>query len=173
MWVCGKPCVVHPRRVWHGWPLPWSRSLLARTRHTSRQIAIESRQSFNEDLSFGPGSPASRTSSARHSALLGRLRHEATELRYDLVALALRALHAALLALGDRHDELERLLALFAQELVARHGVDPFSQRRAGTVSSSSVDAKDLIPSANRSLHLHRRHAAAWSFRHRLMLDLE
>jgi hypothetical protein len=49
----------------------------------------------------------------------------------------------------------------------------PLSQRREATVSSSSVDAKDLIPSVNRSLHFHRDLAAAWSLRHRLMLDLE
>jgi hypothetical protein len=56
------------------------------------------------------------------SALLRRLHHETTELRHDLRALALRALHFTFLPLRDGHDQFEWLLALLAYELVARHG---------------------------------------------------
>src|SRR5262245_16591135 len=51
------------------------------------------------------------------SALLPRLRHEPTELWHHLRALARRTLRLRLLALGDRHGELERLLALLAEVL--------------------------------------------------------
>src|SRR5262245_58387576 len=57
------------------------------------------------------------------SALLRRLRHEPSELGHDPGALAVRASRLRLLALGDRHGELEGLLAFLAKELVARHGV--------------------------------------------------
>src|SRR5437870_6132141 len=56
------------------------------------------------------------------SALLRRLRHETTELRHDLRAFALRALHVTLLPLRDGHDHFEWLVALLAHELIARHG---------------------------------------------------
>src|SRR5262249_3027477 len=55
------------------------------------------------------------------SAFLRRLRHEPAELRHDLGALARRTLRRTLLAFRDRHDQLERLLALLAAELVSRH----------------------------------------------------
>src|SRR4029453_2730515 len=56
----------------------------------------------------------------RSSALLRCLGHEAAELGHDLGALAGRALRRSLLALGDGHDELEGLLTLLTEELVAR-----------------------------------------------------
>jgi hypothetical protein len=107
------------------------------------------------------------------SALLPRLRHEPRKLWSHLGALALGARRLRLFTLRDRHDELEGLLALFAEELVPRHGVHPAPSGTRDTLSSSSVDRKDLIPSVNRSLHSHRDHGPARSLRHRLVLDLE
>lgn len=64
------------------------------------------------------------------------------------------------------------LLRVSAQFFGALMAFTPFRQTR-GALPSSSADPKDLIPSVNRSLRFHRGHAAAWSLRHRLMLDLE
>jgi hypothetical protein len=55
------------------------------------------------------------------SALLLRLRHEAAELGDDPRALAGWARRPSLLAVRDRHHDLKRLLALLAEEFVARH----------------------------------------------------
>lgn len=58
----------------------------------------------------------------RRSALLPRLGHKAADLRHDLGALALRALHVTLLPLREGHDQFEGLVALLAHELITRHG---------------------------------------------------
>src|SRR5262249_30794 len=55
------------------------------------------------------------------SALLRRLRHETRELREGLRGVGGGKLRLALLPVGDGHDQFERLLALLADELVARH----------------------------------------------------
>src|SRR5215470_16685865 len=59
--------------------------------------------------------------SGGRSALLLRLRHEATQLRHNLRALARGALDLRLPVLRDRHGQLEGLLALLAKELVSGH----------------------------------------------------
>src|SRR5207244_1065870 len=56
------------------------------------------------------------------SALLRRLHHETRELRHDLRVVALGTFRLTLLPLRDGHDQFERLVALLAYELVARHG---------------------------------------------------
>src|SRR6266511_564426 len=73
----------------------------------------------------------------RHSALLRRLHHEAAELRRDLRTLALGTLRFDPLALRDAHGELERLTALQAEELVARHG-----RLLVAPVPTASVDTR-------------------------------
>src|SRR5881296_798506 len=83
------------------------------------------------------------------SALLRRLHHETRELRHDLRVVALGTFRLTLLPLRDGHDQFERLVALLAYELVARHGDPSFFPahpgRRASTRKSWNVSTPSTI----------------------------
>src|SRR5215831_2842328 len=76
-----------------------------------------------------PGEP--QPPSSVSSALLPGLRHESRELWSHVRPLARGARGLCLCTLRDRHDELEGLLALVAEELVAGH-VESFLFTRLG-----------------------------------------